>query len=144
MANFNRQCFFYTENRFEPRNSLKASMPWKNTRIYMNRMVVSEEDQYEISGFYSINGPSIKNNQRKKGKFKNIYQRENFQEQIDKLSAASGTIHLFISGINLTKRFNWITVMGSKYSMRIPPSCESIDQYSSVLSLGNHKPYKRQ
>ena len=112
MANLNRQCFFFTENRFESPTSLTASIPWKNTRIYMNRIIVSEEDQFEISGFFSINTPDDKYKKWKKRKFKDLNQHENFQKQIEKLSAASGTVHLFISGINLTKRFNWITVMG--------------------------------
>ena len=111
MANLNRQCFFFTENRFESPTSLTASIPWKNTRIYMNRMIVSEEDQFEISGFFSINTSDDKYKKRRKGNF-NLDQHTNFQKQIDKLSAASGIVHLFISGINLTKRFNWITVMG--------------------------------
>ena len=54
MDNHNRQCFFLTENRPSYGANAENTPPWKNTRNYMNRMTVSEHDQFEISGFYAI------------------------------------------------------------------------------------------
>ena len=102
-------------------------------------MIVSEEDQFEISGFFSINTPNDTYKKRKKGNFKNLNQHENFQKQIDKLSAASGTVHLFISGINLTKRFNWITVMGWHPYARMSLNCIPIDKYSTKTLIKDKK-----
>ena len=96
MVNKNRQCFFFTENRTRKTTTNETSLPWKNTRMYMNKMTISEDDQFELCGFFDICNPSMKRSNKN---------HENIQNQINKLSAASGTVHLFISGINLTKRF---------------------------------------
>ena len=107
MVHQNRQCFFFTENRIGKVATTIASLPWKDKRMYMNKMTVSEEDQFEICGFFSID--IGKWSIRDKGRFQNENKRE---EIIKKLSAASGTVHLFTSGINLTKNFKWINVKG--------------------------------
>ena len=73
----------------------------------MNKMTVSEEDQFEISGFFSINSGKWSN--LEVGEFNNKDKRKQITK---KLSAASGTVHIFTSGINLTRNFNWRTVMG--------------------------------
>ena len=115
MVNLNRQCFFFTENRPQNRGELKTYLPWKNTRMYMNRMVVAEADQFEISGFFPINSPIRKRNKRNGRNFTKTDQDEDIREIIDKLSGASGTVHLFISGINLTDRLYLITEMVRKF-----------------------------
>ena len=107
MVNQNRQCFFFTENRTGKASAIATSLLWKNTRMYMNKMTVSEEDQFEISGFFSINSGKWSN--LEVGEFNNKDKRKQITK---KLSAASGTVHIFTSGINLTRNFNWRTVMG--------------------------------
>ena len=95
MVNKNRQCYFFTENRTGKLPAPEISLPWKNTRNYMNKMTVSEEDQYEICGFYSI--PSTLG--------KSVIPRPLQQQITNELTAASGEVDLFLSGINLSKSY---------------------------------------
>ena len=107
MVHQNRQCFFFTENRIGKVATTIASLPWKDKRMYMNKMTVSEEDKFEICGFFSIDSGKWSN--RNLRRFHNENKRKDI---IAKLPAASGTVHLFTSGISLTKNFRCINVKG--------------------------------
>ena len=107
MVNKNRQCFFFTENRIGKARVTTADLPWKNTRIYMNKMTVSEEDQFEICGFFSVNSSNLGN-----WKLQDFNYASKRQQIINILSAASGNVHLFTSGINLARNFHWKNAMG--------------------------------
>ena len=61
--------------------------------MYMNKMMMSEEDQFEICGFFSIKSTASEST---------ISECQLKQIKI-KLAAASGIVNLFISGINLSK-----------------------------------------
>lgn len=104
MTSPNRQCFFITENRYNSwaptENSLpiEKSLPWKNTRNYMNRMTVSEDDQFEICGLIVV--PIGKLTRERKEEKKAIP-----TQIISKLSRASGIVDVLISGLNLCKYF---------------------------------------
>ena len=85
MEKQDRQCFFFTENRTVKGAPTTACLPWKNTRMYMNKMTVSEEDQFEICGFFSINSSNLGN-----WKIQDFNYASKRQQIINKLSAASG------------------------------------------------------
>ena len=93
----NRQCFFFIENRLYG-DAAETTLPWKNTRNYMNKMTVIEHDQFEICGIVPIHMGKL-NKERKEEK-------KNIPGQImKKLSNASGVVDVLISGLNLCKYF---------------------------------------
>ena len=97
MASHNRQCFFLTENRPSYGADAETTLPWKNTRNYMNRMTVSEHDQFEITGFFAIPVARWDNErEEKKEESKNIS-----AQVIRQLSTLSGIVHVLVSGISL-------------------------------------------
>ena len=100
MVGYNRQCFFLTENRPSYGANAEKTLPWKNTRNYMNRMIVSEHDQFEISGFFAIPVARWdKEREEKKEESKNIS-----AQVIRQLSMLSGIVHVLVSGISLCYR----------------------------------------
>ena len=100
MVSYNRQCFFLTENRPSFGADAETTLPWKNTRNYMNRMTVSEHDQFEISGFFAIPvGTSDREREGVKEESKNIS-----AQVIKQLSTLSGIVHVLVSGISLCYR----------------------------------------
>ena len=97
MVIHNRQCFFLTENRPSYGANAENTLPWKNTRNYMNRMIISEHDQFEISGFFAIPVGNRKSERDEvKEELKNIS-----VQVISKLSASSGIVNVMVSGISL-------------------------------------------
>ena len=97
MVSHNRQCFFLTENRPSYGANAENTLPWKNTRNYMNRMTVSEHDQFEISGFFAISvGRWNSEREEVKEELKIIS-----AKVINKLSASSGIVDVLVSGISL-------------------------------------------
>ena len=97
MVSYNRQCFFLTENRPSYGGNAENTLPWRNTRNYMNRMTVSEHDQFEISGFFAIPvGRWNSEREHVKEELKNIS-----AQVISKLSASSGIVDVLVSGISL-------------------------------------------
>ena len=103
MVNESRQCFFFTENRTGKKAASTAELPLKNTRIYMNKMTISEENQFEICGFYSIPSTLVKS----------VIPTPLQQQITNELTAASGKVDLFMSGINLSKCNKSYNGMGS-------------------------------
>ena len=102
MGDHNRQCFFLTENRYYNGVAVETSLPWKNTRNYMNKMTVSEYDQFEIFGCFAIPVATSKEEQEQLiTESKNISARV-----INKLSAASGIVDVLVSGISLCRKRN--------------------------------------
>ena len=93
MALQDRQCFFLTENR--PYIGEK-SLPRRNTRNYMNKMMITENDQFEICGFFAIHFGTM--NKYRKEENKHIA-----KQIISKLSDASGIVDILISGFSLCK-----------------------------------------
>ena len=97
MVSYNRQCFFLTENRPSYGANAENTLPWRNTRNYMNRMTVSEHDQFEISGFFAIPvGRWNSEREQVREELKNIS-----AQVISKLSASSGIVDVLVSGISL-------------------------------------------
>ena len=97
MVSHDRQCFFLTENRPSYGANADNTPPWKNARNYMNRMTVSEHDQFEISGFYAI---PVETSDREREAVKEEF--ENISAQvIENLSTLSGNFHVLVSGISL-------------------------------------------
>ena len=98
MVNQNRQCFFIIESHHKNYVVDEKSLPWKNTRNYMNKMTISEDDNFEICGLFAIpNGRLTKEQKEEKT---NIPGRI-----IRKLSGSSGIVDVLVSGLNLCKRF---------------------------------------
>ena len=90
----NRQCFFLTENHFKNGARNDNNLPWKNTRNYMNKFTVSEHDRFEICGIFPIHTGQMNKACKE--------ERKNITRQIKtKLSAMSGTVDLFVSGMKL-------------------------------------------
>ena len=118
MCGQNRQCFFLTENHFNNGARNDHSLPWKNTRNYMNKMAVSEKDQFEICAIIPIHTGQM-NRERKEEK-KSIPRRI-----ITKLSAMSGNVDVFVSGMKLL-------------NMKYFPSDEGIGFVTPILSLLPH------
>ena len=97
MVSQDRKCFFLTENRPSYGANAENTPPWKNTRNYMNRMTVSEHDQFEISGFYAI---PVETSDRERAEVNE--ELKNISAQvISKLSTLSGNVHVLASGISL-------------------------------------------
>ena len=97
MVSYNRQCFFLTENRPSYGDNAENTPPWKNTRNYMNRMTVSEHDQFEISGFFALPvGYSAREREEVNEESKNISAQIRRQ-----LSTLSGVVDVLVSGISL-------------------------------------------
>ena len=97
MDSHNRQCFFLTENRLSYGANAENTPPWKNTRNYMNKMTISEHDQFEISGFYAIPVETWdKERNEVKEESKNVS-----AEVISQLSMLSGVVDVLVSGISL-------------------------------------------
>ena len=97
MVSHNRQCFFLTENRPSYGANAENTLPWKNTRNYMNKMTVSEHDQFEISGFYAI---PVETSDRERAKVQEQFNNISAQV-IRKLATLSGNVHVLVSGISL-------------------------------------------
>jgi len=100
MVSHDRQCFFLTENRPSFGVAAETTLPWKNTRNYMNRMTVSEHDQFEISGLFAI---PVETSEREREAVKE--ESKSISAQIiKKLSTLSGIVHVLVSGISLCYR----------------------------------------
>ena len=111
MCNQNRQCFFFTENHHKNGVPNDHSLPWKNTRNYMNKMTVSEKDQFEICDIIPIHTGHM-NRERKEEK-KSIP-----RQIITKLSAMSGYVDVFVSGMKLLNNNYFPSDEGIGFVMR--------------------------
>ena len=94
----NRQCFFFIENRPSYGDAAETSLSWKNTRNYMNKMIITEHDQFEVCGILPIDMGRLSKERKEERKYLP-------GQIINKLSAVSGTVDVFITGLSLWKYF---------------------------------------
>ena len=110
MVNKNRDILFLIENTIEEydieihETSLSDTM----ARNLMNKFSISEEDQYEISGLHTYfkkrRTKFIKKvAKQRKAYMELVHQREKI---IDKIPYASGTLDIFICGVNFIRDFH--------------------------------------
>lgn len=132
----NRQCFFFTENHFKNGAKNMNNLPWKNTRNYMNKITVSEDDQFEICGLFPIHTGNM--NRDCKEEKKNIPRRI-----ITKLSAMSGTVDVFVSGMKLlyNKFFPSDEGMGSIRLQNLTKIFYSSCQIKRMCLFNSHRLY---
>ena len=107
----NRQCFFLTENHFKNGARNHNNLPWKNTRNYMNKFTVSEDDRFEICGIFPIHTGQM--NKACKEEKKNI-----LRQIITKMSAMSGNVDVFVSGMKLLNNNYYPSDEGIGFVMR--------------------------
>ena len=126
MCNQNRQCFFFTENHHKNGVPNDNNLPWKNTRNYMNRFTVSEDDCFEICGIIPIHTGQM-NRERKEEK-KSIP-----RQIVTKLSAMSGNVDVFVSGMKLLNNNYFPCDEGIGFVMPIV----SLLPHSSVMTIAD-------
>ena len=119
----NRQYFFFTENHFKNGVPNENNSPWKNTRNYMNKMTIAENDHFEVCGIFPIYTGHM--NRECKEEKKNIP-----RQIITKMSAMSGTVDVFVSGMKL---------LLNKYF----PSVEGMGFLMAIVSILTHSNYSQ-
>lgn len=110
MTNKNRDILFLIENTIEE-NDIEIheiSLADNMARNLMNKFSISEEDQYEISGLHSyFNKHSTKfienPTRQRKSYMELVHQREKI---ISKIPNVSGTLDIFIFGVNFIRDFH--------------------------------------
>ena len=117
MTNKNRDILFLIENTIEENEIEIHKIPLVNimARNLMNKFCISEEDQYEISGFHAYSNRRstkfIKKAAKQRKRYRElVHQREKI---ISKIPNASGTLDIFICGINFIRDFHVSGNVGS-------------------------------
>ena len=104
MKTKNREIFFFIE-QYDGNHDREEYHQWKNTRNYMNKFSISEEDSFDIIGIYTINNPSTRDYpNRNDDQYLKRIQNETLTERkkvFEHLAKASGIVHVFISGMLL-------------------------------------------
>ena len=106
----NRDILFLIENTIEE-NDIEIheiSLADNMARTLINKFSISEEDQYEISGFHTyFNKRSTKFIKKATKQRKRYTELVNQREKIiDKIPNVSGTLDIFICGVNFIRDFH--------------------------------------
>ena len=112
MTNKNREIFFLIENS----DGAYGKKFWEKSRSgemalnLINKFSISEADQYEISGLHSYTN-KLTTKKAKGAKRQRFEELISEREKIFKnFSNASGTLNLFICGMNVFKDFDVSTI----------------------------------
>ena len=102
------QIFFFTENPTRDNESILERQPLRNTINYMNKFTVTENDQFEISGFYVLDHPlDLKKfvaDEKTRWRISMKEKRDQvLQDLASKLSTCEGIVNVFLSGSALFK-----------------------------------------
>ena len=100
--------FFFTENPTRDNEPIVERQPLQNTINYMNKFTVTENDQFEISGFYVLDNPTdykkFKSNEKIRWRNKMNDKREEIsRDMASKLSTCEDVVNFFLSGTALFK-----------------------------------------
>lgn len=120
MPSENRQIFFLIENSVKNEKDNSDDLSGKMARNLMNRFSISEENQFDISGYhaYDNNCAAFRNKYGKTGKtegkeISTKEQRKRYREvnkkrkkMLKNLSNALGTLDIMICGMKLFRDFN--------------------------------------
>ena len=99
-----REIFFFVE-QFDGGYARDKFRQWKNTRNYMNKFCITEDDSFDIAGIFTMKNPSA----RDCADSNDDHCLRRMQEQslterkkvFENLAKASGIVHIFISGMLL-------------------------------------------
>ena len=110
MTNKNRNILFLIENTIEENDIELHETPLCDNmaRTLMNKFSISEEDQYEISGLHTYFNKRRTKFIKKAAKQRKAYMELVHQREkvIDKIPNASGTLDIFICGVNFIRDFH--------------------------------------
>ena len=102
------QLFFFTENPSVDNRPLSKRLPLRNTLNYMNKFTISENDQFEIAGFFVLDNPT---DRKRFDSARKIRWRNEIEGKINeiskmltlKLSTCIDVVNFFLSGNSLFK-----------------------------------------